>query len=219
MTRDDALAAHELIDKLPIGVFIFRVAEPGRFVCRMANRFVEQLFGFAPHHALGLTTEQLPLLHKGEPFRTQFKTCLASGQGLTFEWRLSHPPEEQFLSCQITPLVDEKGAITELLGTITDRSLERRAERQMLHNAQHDHLTGLPNRLFFQDQLDHLTAANESRGGADQTVAAVLILNVDRFQRINESFSHEVGDAFLVDLAKSLRDCVRKSETLAHLSG
>ena len=211
--RDDALAAHELIDSLPIGVFIFRVAAPGRFVCRMANCFVEQLFGFAPYHALGLTTAQLPLLDNGEPFQSQFEACVASGQTVIFEWRLASPPDEQFLYCQLTPMADENGAIVEVLGTMTDRSAERRTERQMQYNAQHDNLTGLPNRLYFQDHLDTLTAADQ---GDDQT--AVLILNVDRFQSINESLGHVAGDEFLIALASRLKALLQGQHCLARFN-
>lgn len=212
--RDDALAAHELIDKLPIGVFIFRVAAPGRFVCRMANRFVERLFGFEPYYALGLTTAQLPLLQQGEPFQSHFESCVASGRTVSFEWRLARAPDEQFLSCQVTPLADEDGAIIELLGTITDRSSERQAERQMRYNAQHDNLTGLPNRLRFQEHLDQVLSSNSQ--GRSHT--AILVLNVDRFQLINESMGHIAGDEFLIALASRLKTLLGPGHCLARFN-
>ncbi|HEV2861981.1 MAG TPA: EAL domain-containing protein [Pyrinomonadaceae bacterium] len=96
---------------------------------------------------------------------------------------------------------------------ITDR---RRAEHQLLHDAFHDTLTGLPNRALFTDRLK-LALARAKRLGAQQF--SVLFLDLDRFKVINDSLGHMVGDQLLVGIARRLEACLRPGDTVARLGG
>jgi diguanylate cyclase (GGDEF)-like protein/PAS domain S-box-containing protein len=96
---------------------------------------------------------------------------------------------------------------------ITDRKL---AERQLLHDAFHDALTGLPNRALFIDRLK-LALARHKRPGAPQF--SVLFLDLDRFKVINDSLGHAIGDQLLVGIARRLENCVRPGDTVARLGG
>ncbi|HEX8188043.1 MAG TPA: EAL domain-containing protein [Pyrinomonadaceae bacterium] len=96
---------------------------------------------------------------------------------------------------------------------ITDR---KRAEEQLLHDAFHAALTGLPNRALFMDHVK--MAIQRSRRSGDRLFAA-LFLDLDRFKIINDSLGHMVGDQLLVGIAHRLEACLRPGDTVARLGG
>jgi diguanylate cyclase (GGDEF)-like protein/PAS domain S-box-containing protein len=96
---------------------------------------------------------------------------------------------------------------------ITDR---KRAEEQLLHDAFHDALTGLPNRALFMDHVK--MAIQRSRRSGDRLFAA-LFLDLDRFKIVNDSLGHMVGDQLLVGIAHRLEACLRPGDTVARLGG
>jgi diguanylate cyclase (GGDEF)-like protein len=92
----------------------------------------------------------------------------------------------------------------------------KRAEDQLVHDALHDSLTGLPNRVLLSDRLDH--ALEYSRRRSDYHFS-VLFLDLDHFKVVNDSLGHPAGDRLLVMIADRLRGCTRASDTIARLSG
>ncbi|HEX9257885.1 MAG TPA: diguanylate cyclase, partial [Acidimicrobiales bacterium] len=95
---------------------------------------------------------------------------------------------------------------------ITER---RRAEERVEFQAYHDMLTGLPNRLLFEDRLD--VALAQARRSVQQV--AVLFLDLDHFKVINDSLGHSAGDRLLVTVADRLRNAVRPNDTVARFGG
>ncbi len=83
------------------------------------------------------------------------------------------------------------------------------------HQAQHDALTGLPNRLLFQDRLDQALARAERK----KQQVAVLYMDLDRFKSINDMLGHSSGDKLLCQAASRMQACIRKTDTLARLGG
>ena len=86
---------------------------------------------------------------------------------------------------------------------------------QLSHQAQHDALTGLPNRLMFQDRLDQALVQAERK----KLRVAVLYMDLDRFKNINDMLGHASGDALLRQACGRLQACVRKTDTLARMGG
>jgi diguanylate cyclase (GGDEF)-like protein/PAS domain S-box-containing protein len=86
---------------------------------------------------------------------------------------------------------------------------------QLSHQAHHDALTGLPNRVLFLDRLGQALAQAERK----QQQVAVLYMDLDRFKHINDTLGHSSGDALLRQAASRLEACIRKSDTLARLGG
>lgn len=104
----------------------------------------------------------------------------------------------------------------ELLESIERNSNRRReAEANLLHMAQHDHLTGLPNRSMLQEQLSRIL----SDAGRRQRGVAVLCCGLDDFKEINEQFSYQSGDSLLVTVADRLRANSGRLGSLARLGG
>jgi len=102
--------------------------------------------------------------------------------------------------------------IASLLGSAAER---HRLHRSLAHEAEHDQLTGLPNRMVIEVQLE---SAIERAARLDGKVA-VALLDLDRFKHVNDSLGHAAGDELLARVADRLRESVRGMDTVARLSG
>jgi len=103
-----------------------------------------------------------------------------------------------------------------MAGSQTDITERKRAEQQLLHDALHDSLTGLPNRVLF---LDRLTSSLTRSMRRAKYLFAVLFLDLDRFKVINDSLGHLFGDELLVQVARRLDSSLRMGDTVARLGG
>ncbi|MGZ5595748.1 MAG: putative bifunctional diguanylate cyclase/phosphodiesterase [Usitatibacter sp.] len=97
-----------------------------------------------------------------------------------------------------------------------DVSARRRAEAELYHNAYHDNLTQLSNRVHFDEQLNRAIARVQRH--PDQRFA-VMYLDFDRFKMVNDSLGHKAGDELLVNVAKRLKAMLRETDVLARLGG
>lgn len=111
---------------------------------------------------------------------------------------------------------DAAGKAIRLVGSQADIAERKRAEEQLLHDALHDALTGLPNRVLFMDRLGHAIQLAKRR---ENYFFAVLFIDLDRFKVINDSLGHMVGDQLLIEIAQRLDQCLRSSDTFARLGG
>jgi diguanylate cyclase (GGDEF)-like protein/PAS domain S-box-containing protein len=102
-----------------------------------------------------------------------------------------------------------------LVLTLRDVTAQRRLEDELKHRAGHDALTGLPNRLLFQDRA----AGGLVRTQRDRTVAGVLFVGLDDFKVVNDTMGHSAGDELLVAAGIRLSAAVRDSDTVARLGG
>ncbi len=97
-----------------------------------------------------------------------------------------------------------------------DITQRKEYETQLSHQAFHDALTGLPNRVLFFERL--ASAVRRKKRKKDFAYTAMM-LDMDRFKSINDTLGHQVGDAFLVQVAERLKGCVRSTDTVARLGG
>jgi diguanylate cyclase (GGDEF)-like protein/PAS domain S-box-containing protein len=113
------------------------------------------------------------------------------------------------------PISIADGTIREWVGTCTDITERKRAEARLAFMAQHDALTGLPNRMQFFQQMEQAIA--ETAGTHQQL--AVLFIDLDHFKSINDQMGHAVGDEVLMVVASRLRRAVRSDDIVARLGG
>ena len=88
-------------------------------------------------------------------------------------------------------------------------------EEQIVHQATHDALTGIPNRTHFLERLAHDIAVAKSRGGS----VGMVIMDVDRFKEINDTLGHQFGDQLLIEIGRRLTQTIPHPETVARLGG
>ena len=119
-------------------------------------------------------------------------------------------------------LFDEEGKAIRMIGTHTDISEEKEDQLKLVqqaemiqHQAHHDTLTGLPNRVLFNDRL--IQGIEKAKRHKD--VLALFFIDLDKFKHINDSLGHQIGDLVLKAIAKRLESITRKEDTLARLSG
>lgn len=96
-----------------------------------------------------------------------------------------------------------------------DISWRKNLEQRLLHQATHDPLTGLPNRILVEDRIDMAI----QRAERQHRPVAVMFCDVDRFKDINDTYGHSAGDDVLIEIARRIQSALRASDTLGRLSG
>ncbi|NEX17367.1 MAG: hypothetical protein C1943_12230 [Halochromatium sp.] len=115
----------------------------------------------------------------------------------------------------ISAVRDGQGKATGYVGVFTDITPIKEAEERLEFLAQHDALTGLPNRLLLNARLRHSMRQAKRRNGK----LALLFFDLDRFKHINDSLGHTAGDQLLQQFAKRLTESLRTGDTVARISG
>jgi len=115
----------------------------------------------------------------------------------------------------ISPIHDREKQVIGAVIVFRDVSAAHEMSLQMTHSAQHDSLTGLPNRMLLNDRVSQAIAWGARHG----TSVAILFLDLDGFKHINDSLGHSVGDKLLQSVAKCLLGCVRESDTVSRQGG
>ena len=111
---------------------------------------------------------------------------------------------------------DEDGTPLHFNNQIVDITERKSMEKQLLHDALHDALTGLPNRALFMDRLEQQLKKSQNN---DKYLFAVLFLDLDRFKVVNDSVGHLVGDKLLIEIARRLEKSIAPTDTVARLGG
>ncbi|MGC2557576.1 MAG: EAL domain-containing protein [Terriglobales bacterium] len=115
----------------------------------------------------------------------------------------------------VAPIHDREGRATGAVIVFRDISAARAMALQMAHSAQHDFLTGLPNRMLLNDRVNQAIA----RAPRHDKKVAVLFLDLDGFKHINDSLGHPTGDKLLQSVGERLVECVRASDTVSRQGG
>ncbi len=123
--------------------------------------------------------------------------------------------QETAIEHSAAPIHDRQGHILGAVIVFRDVIVSRERRLQMLHLAEHDALTDLPNRLLLNDRLARSIALSRRYGRR----LAVLFLDCDRFKHINDTLGHAIGDQVLRSISKRLTTCVRESDTVSRHGG
>jgi PAS domain S-box-containing protein len=136
----------------------------------------------------------------------------ATRRGQRLEYRMRHKDGSwRILESTASPIQNASGS-DRLVIVNRDITERKRAEEMLAHNAFHDGLTDLPNRVLFVDRLQH--ALLRARRHSDYKFA-VLFVDIDEFKVVNDSLGHAVGDQLLVEVAKRLSTSFRDTDTIA----
>jgi diguanylate cyclase (GGDEF)-like protein len=138
---------------------------------------------------------------------------MGSWRGEMWNRRKSGEVYAEWLS--ISAVYDQKNAVSHYIGIFSDITVRKQAEERIIHLAQYDALTDLPNRVLLMDRLAQLTKASRR----NETKVAVLFIDLDRFKDVNDSLGHEAGDLLLQTIAKRLSSAVREQDTVSRIGG
>lgn len=199
-----------LFEHHPDGIFVRDLS--GRFIS--GNKAIEAMTGYSiaelqqgAVQTLAMPVDTVPaVVHSGEGENghlQKFRTSSTRKDGSSIEVELAY-----------LPLIID-GEITGVHGIARDVTQSSNYERRIEHLANHDVLTGLPNRLLLTDRL--LKAIEQSRRAHTQT--GVLFMDLNRFKQVNDSLGHDLGDLLLKEIASRLKGLVRESDTVARLGG
>jgi diguanylate cyclase (GGDEF)-like protein/PAS domain S-box-containing protein len=130
---------------------------------------------------------------------------------------LLHRPDGTvcWVSDVVSPIVDSTGGVSGMVIVFRDASQEVMRDRDLQHRAVHDSLTGLSNRIDFQERLREVFLKSRHLNRP----AAVIAVDLDRFKAVNDTGGHAAGDAILRQVAEACRGAVRASDTVARLGG
>jgi diguanylate cyclase (GGDEF)-like protein/PAS domain S-box-containing protein len=172
----------------------------------------------AVHEDSLVGTNMIDLVHQDDFTKTMITGPLsaAHGQNQIVEFRLRHADGRWlYFECVVRNLVQHKniGGIVFNARDITER---KRAQEELLFNATHDALTGLPNRAFF---LGRLQSVVDRMKRHPQQAAAVLFIDIDDFKLVNDCYGHATGDTLVKEVSNRLRACVRRDLTIARMGG
>jgi len=192
-----------IIDHLPVSVFVKDGKKDQFGTFRLLNRTCEVMLGLTSQQVLGKTDYDFFPKEQADFFRQKDLETFARGtaEDIPAEPIDSHSLGRRFLHTVKVPLYDLNGQPEYLLGISEDITDRLRAEEQLRHNAFYDSLTNLPNRTLFMDRL----ATAWQRSQHEDYLFAVLFLDIDDFNVVNDSLGHMVGDQLLIAFAQRLQ--------------
>ena len=213
--RTAALAGSEqrlrtITDNLP--VLISYINRHGRY--EFCNGTYKTWLGVEPQALVGRTVEET----LGPEIYPQRKPLLAralSGERVEFEMTNSPMGVKRHTHTTYLPDVAADGSVAGLYALVIDVTAMKAAEEQLMRMARTDPLTGLPNRLCFDERLNDALARSRRSG----MPLALLFLDVDKFKLINDTLGHAAGDEVLRLFGQRLLGSVRETDTVARLAG
>ncbi|HET9460138.1 MAG TPA: bifunctional diguanylate cyclase/phosphodiesterase [Sphingomicrobium sp.] len=207
-TADDTA----LLDALPIAAAVIGRAQDGASrVLAHNSRFVEAI---ARSSCTASDWNEAECLRDG-PIADLFKNFFEDPlSGDELDLKDGEGVAARYLRIKLAPLPRGKGAMPRCLMSVVDRTVEVQAERTLRAEMLRDSLTGLPNRLSFTEEIERA-----GQLGPAEVEHAVLVVDMLRFSRINESVGSLAGDELLITFARRLMSALRGGDVLARTGG
>lgn len=180
------------------------------------NPSFSRITGYAPQEVLGRNPRMLSSGQQSRQFyQDMHRSLRENGKWEGELWNRRKDGVAYLARLSIQTLLSSRRRVRRYVGIFTDITQSRAAMDQVSHQAQHDFLTDLPNRLLFRDRFtQHLATAK--RNG---TKFAVIYLDLDGFKPVNDALGHASGDELLIQVAQRLRSLVREYDTVSRFGG
>lgn len=194
---------------------IVSVTDPEGRIIQVNQKFCE-VSGFSEEELIGCNHRLINSgLHPKSFFADMWQT-ISSGE----IWRgqccnRAKSGALYWVDSSIVPFKDTDGRIVRYISIRLDITEHKHTEQRMAHLANHDALTGLPNRNLLEDRIQSALAQCRR----NNTLMALMFIDLDRFKPINDTLGHKVGDLLLVEISRRLRSCVREVDTVSRHGG
>ncbi|WP_267877579.1 sensor domain-containing protein [Massilia frigida] len=181
-----------------------------------ANPAFERITGYGADEVMGRDARFMGVPGMDEDERAQLRAAVRERREVNVAFRNRRKNGDIFWNdLTITPVSDGRGKVTHFIGVINDVTAVKQRTAHLEHEVNHDALTGLANRTLLWDRLEqalHMAQRNKS-------LVATVLIDLNGFKQINDSYGHEAGDEVLKMVARRLQSSVRESDTVARLSG
>ena len=181
------------------------------------NPAIEKVTRISAETFIGKTNAELNLPEEFcRIYDHKLQQVFQTKQEMEFECSLAIAWETRHYHTRLVPELASDGSVYFVLSIARNITALKLAEAQLIHDAFHDVLTGLPNRALFMERLERALMQTKRRANYR---FAVLFLDLDRFKVVNDSLGHMIGDQLLTALARRLENCLRSGDTVARLGG
>ncbi|HET6908004.1 MAG TPA: EAL domain-containing protein, partial [Mycobacteriales bacterium] len=201
---------HQMFEEAPVAKCLL---DPDGVIVRVNRSFCE-FFGRGPDELIGL-----PAIELADPDDREVARSL---KGQAYGGKIVRGVERRYIRAdgetrygRLSLIPIEHASGRAVLFAVVDTTHEREAQAQLQHLALHDALTSLPNRNLIADRLEQALSRSAREGGR----VGVLVIDLDHFKLVNDSYGHPVGDQLLVSVAESLTGVLRGADTAGRLGG
>jgi diguanylate cyclase (GGDEF)-like protein/PAS domain S-box-containing protein len=200
-----------------IDEWMFELDLEGRFTA--CSPAVERMIGYRPDEVVGHHFADFYFPESREKVAQFFNRIVAARSGWTdLVQRLRHRDgTECYVEASAVPVFDANEQLIGFRGSDRDITSRAKFEQRVKYGSRRDSLTGLPNRLFFQERLASVLATIARNGTGEQT--AVLFIDLDHFKLLNDTFGHTVGDNALQVITSMIRSAAGTAENVARVGG
>lgn len=219
---EDITERKRLEDHMRLAATVFESTGEALFVTDanqhiiLVNPAFTEITGYQPADVVGKTPKVLSSGRHGQEFYEHMWLSVAETgrwQGEIWDRRSSG---EMFASwVNISAVRDGNGMVSNYVAVFSDITSRKQIEERLSYQANHDPLTRLPNRTLFNERLSRALA----RAHRNQTMVALLFIDLDKFKHVNDTMGHLAGDQLLQIVAERLSNCIRQGDTVARLSG
>ncbi len=181
----------------------------------LVNRSYERMSEQDAEHLLALDTPRF-LNNQGEPLDTEIWSHVFYHDTWSGEACFQHADGLKVpVWVTVDALKDLEGQNTNFLVLCSDISQLKETQEKLAFLANHDQLTGLPNRTYFQEHLSGAIARSDRAGSC----GALFFMDLDNFKSINDTLGHPIGDALLLEMSRRLKAFVREGELVSRIGG
>lgn len=191
------------------------IADVNRQILRV-NRAFTEISGYSAQEVMGKTPQLLKSeKHDEEFFSAMWQSLVKEGVWQGEIWNRDKQGDDYPVWLNITAVRDPSGQVTHYVGTMTDITERKEAEKKIEHLAYYDLLTELPNRRLLLDRLRQASLGSLR----SKNMGALLFIDLDNFKILNDTSGHDIGDKLLIGVARRLGSCVRDGDTISRLGG
>lgn len=203
--RDLVETAHDLV---------WSMDNKGRWT--YLNKAVTNIYGYQADEMLFKHYSDYQLPESRDRDLSALETILNGNEVVGYETvHLNKKGEQIHISFNAKPTMNTDGSVAYITGTARDITSKKAYENELTYQAQHDSLTGIFNRKFFQQELERVVS-RVARSAAD---CAVFYMDLDQFKYVNDTVGHAAGDKLLLETTALLRNHIREGDLLARFGG